>query len=221
MTNDRFVNNTLSELQEANHSPIFGYEDSPLLTLEEAVEKIIPLIPRVMDYVATAKKKYYRHSTLLMQDESAAIYLYSMSTPFFSRLNDTLRAENRHALKPWFAFLKLFITALEKLPSTKKTVWRGVSGNVGSVFADGDLHIWWSVNSCSMDLQVVEKYLTETSTVFAIDTVDAKDISMFSTFPEEQEIVLMPGTRLRAKCLPLNFESRFFLLHLEEEHPQR
>jgi hypothetical protein len=221
MANERFVNKNLSELQQANRSPIFGYEDSLLLTLEEAVEKIIPLIPRLMDYVATAKKKYNRHSPLLNRDESAAIYLYSMSTPFFSRLNETLRAENRHALKPWFAFLKLFITALEKLPSTRKTVWRGVSGDVSSIFADGDLHIWWSVNSCSMDLKVVELYLTETGTVFAIETVDAKDISAFSTFPEEQEIVLMPGTRLRAKCQSLNFESRFFLVHLEEENPQR
>jgi hypothetical protein len=220
MPNDRFVNNTLSELQEANRSPIFGYEDSPVLTLEEAVEKIVPLISHAMDYVTTAKKNYNRHSDLLTQDESAAVYLYSMPTPFFSRLNDTLRIENRHALKPWFAFLKLFITALEKLPSTRKTVWRGVSGDVSSIFADGDVHIWWSVNSCSMDLKVVEKFLSETGTVFAIDAIDAKDISAFSTFPEEQEIVLMPGTRVRALSLPLNFESRFFIVHLEEENPK-
>jgi hypothetical protein len=221
MANDRFVNNNLSELEDANRSPIFGYEDLPLLTLEEAVEKIIPPIDRLMDYIATAKKKYNRHSTLLTRDESAAIYLYSMPTPFFTRLNDTLRAENRHELKPWFAFLKLFITALENLPSTRKTVWRGVSGDFSSIFADGDLHIWWSVNSCSMDLKVVERYLANTGTVFAIDAVDAKDISAFSTFPEEQEIILMPGTRLRAKCQSLNFESRFFLVHLEEEKPQK
>jgi hypothetical protein len=221
MTNDRFMNNTLFELQAANRSPIFGYEDSPVLTLEEAVEKIIPLVSHVRGYVETAKKKYNRHSNLLTRDESAAVYLYSMPTPFFSRLNDTLRIENRHALKPWFAFLKLFVTALEKLPSTRKTVWRGVSGDVSSIFADGDVHIWWGVNSCSMDLKIVERYLGNMGTVFAIDAIDAKDISVFSTFPEEQEIVLMPGTRLRAKCQSLNFESRFFLVHLEEENLQR
>jgi hypothetical protein len=221
MAKDRFVTNTFSQLEEANRSPIFGYEDSPILTLEEAVEKIIPLISRLMDYVAIAKTKCNRHSTLLTHDESAAIYLYSMPTPFVFCLNKTLQAENRNALKPWFAFLKLFITALEKLPSTEKNVWRGVSGDVSSIFADGDLHIWWGVNSCSMDLKVVEQYLNETSTVFAIDAVDAKDISAFSTFPEEQEIVLMPGTRLRAKCQSINFQSRLFLVHLEEENPQK
>ncbi len=144
-----------------------------------------------------------------------------MPTSFFSRLNEALRAENRHALKLWFAFLKLFINALKKLPSTKKTVWRGIEGDVGSIFADGDVHIWWSVNSCSMDLKVVEKYLGKTGTVFAIDTINGKNISAFSTFPEEQEIVLMPGTYVSAQCLPLNFESRFFLIHLTEENQQR
>jgi hypothetical protein len=221
MEGDRFVNNTLSELEKANHSPIFGYEDSPMLTLEEAVEKIIPLVSHVMDYVATAKKKYNRHSDLLTRDESAAIYLYSMSTPFFSCLNETLRAENRHALKPWFAFLKLFITALEKLPSTKNIVWRGVSGDVGSIFADNNVHIWWSVNSCSLDPSIIQSYLDDNGTLFAIHTIHGKDISAFSAISDEREVLLMPGTRLRAKCESLSFNDHLFILHFEEINPQR
>jgi hypothetical protein len=220
MANDRFVNNTLSELQEANSSPIFGYEDSPVLTLEEAVEKITPLISRIMDHVATANKKY-THTPLLTRDESAAIYLYSMQTPFFSRLNETLRAENRPALKPWFAFLKLFITALEKLPSTKETVWRAVYGDVGSIFADNDVHIWWSVNSCSMDLKSIQPFLHDNGTLFAIHAIHAKDISAFSAIPDEREVVLMPGTRVRPKSGPLSFINRLFVVHLEEINPQR
>jgi len=100
MEKNRFVNNTLLELEEANHNPIFGYEDSPLLTLEEAVEKIISFLSHLMNYVATAKKKYNRHSNLLTPDESAAAYLYSMPTPFYLRLNEILRAKDRHELKP-------------------------------------------------------------------------------------------------------------------------
>ncbi|CAF1496035.1 unnamed protein product, partial [Rotaria sp. Silwood1] len=143
-----------------------------------------------------------------------------MPKPFCSRLNETLRAKNRNALEPWFAFLKLFITALEKLPSTRKTVWRGVDGDVGSEFADGLVHTWWSINSCSMDLKVVEQHLGETGTIFAIDAVRAKNISAFSTFPEEQEIVLMPGTRVSAKCQLLKFIDRYILVSLEEDTSQ-
>ncbi|CAF4048637.1 unnamed protein product, partial [Adineta steineri] len=147
MSENRFVNRTLSELQEANRNPIFGYEDTPILTLEEAVEKLIPFVPDALAYVTTAKKKHNRHSDLLMRDESVAIYLYSMPSSFYSSLNKAVRAENRHALKPWSAYLKLFMTALKKLPSIKAVVWRGVYGDVSSVFANNNIDIWWSVNS--------------------------------------------------------------------------
>lgn len=214
--NDRFVDGNLAELEDANRSPIFGYEDSPVLTLEEAVEKLQFIVPRLIDYVTTAKKKYNWHSSLLTRDESAAIYLYTMGTTFFAELNKALRAENRNTLKPWFPFLKLLIKGLNKLPSIEQTIWRGVSGNVGLEFSDGDDHIWWSINSCSLALSVVEMHLGTNGTLFAIDVIDGKDISAFSTFPEEQEIVLLPGTRVRAKCQPLSYANCLKILHLEE-----
>ncbi|CAF1229678.1 unnamed protein product [Adineta steineri] len=216
MQESRFVNRTLSELQEANRNPIYGYEDSPILTLEEAVEKLIPLVPDVLAYVMTAKKKYHRHSDLLMRDESAAIYLYSMPSTFFSSLNNTLRAEDRHALKPWFAYLRLFMTALKKLPSIKTVVWRGVYGDVSSVFANSNIGIWWSVNSTSLDLKIVQPFLGEHGTLFAIEAICGKDISQFSATPEEKEVILMPGTHVRAKTEVLNFNDRLFIVHLDE-----
>ncbi len=221
MAQKHFLSNTISELQEVNRNPIDGYQDLPVPTLEEAIQKITPPIPRIMDYVATAKKECNRNSKLLTWDESAAIYLYSMPISFFPCLNSALRVKNRHALKSWFAFLKLFITALEKLPSTKKTVWRGVEGDVGSIFADGDVHIWWSVNSCSMALYIVQIFLGDRGTLFAIDTIYGKDVSAFSAFPDEQEVILMPGTRVRAKCKPLSFIDRLSVIHLEEINSQK
>ena len=221
MMSGRFVNDALSELQGTNRSPIYGYEDSPIQTLEETMEKIITFIPLAMDYVTTAKRKCNQRSIFLTQDESAAIYLYSMPTSIFSRLNEALRAEDRHALEPWFPFLKLFITALEKLPSRKQTIWRGVSGDVGSIFDDGDMQIWWNVTSCSSDLSVVKKYLVENSTLFIIEASHGKDISSYSTFPEEKEILLMPGTHVRAKCHSFNLEDHFCIVHLDEETSER
>jgi hypothetical protein len=214
---NRFVTGGLSELQTANRSPIFGYQHLPIVSLEQAMENIIPIVPEVEEYVFLAKQHCNRTSSILTWDESAAIYLYSMPIPFFTHLNEFLRAENRNALKPWFAFLKLFITALEKLPSCKIIAWRGVVGDVGSAFIDNDMQIWWSVNSCSKALNVVELYLGETGTVFTIDASNAKDISTFSTFQEEQEVILMPGSRFRVKSKSLNFRNTLFIVHLEEE----
>ncbi|CAF3639385.1 unnamed protein product [Adineta steineri] len=216
MSENRFVNQTLSELQEANRSPIDGYEDSPILTLEEAVEKLIPLIPNVIAYVMTAKNTCNQDSDLLTRDESAAIYLYSMASSFFSSLNSALRAENRHALKPWFAYLKLFMIALNKLPSIKAVVWRGVYGDVSSVFVHNNIDIWWSINSTSVDLIIVQPFLGEHGTLFAIEAMHGKDISQFAAIPEEKEVILMPGTCVRAKTEVLNFNDRLFVVHLDE-----
>jgi hypothetical protein len=67
----------------------------------------------------------------LTQQESAAIHLYLL-------LNQSLCDVDRDQLKPWFLFLKLFLTALHKLSSQNKTVWCGVknvdlSGQCGTL----------------------------------------------------------------------------------------
>ena len=215
--NNRFVIGGLSELQAVNRSPIFGYQYLSIVSLEQAMEKIIPIVPEVTKYISLAKQKCNRRSLILTWDESAAIYLYSMPVPFFSRLNEFLRAEDRNSLKPWFVFLKLFITALEKLPSCQIIAWRGVANDVGSAFTDNDMQVWWGVNSCSKALNVVKLYLDGKATVFAINATNAKDISAFSAFPQEQEVILMPGSHLRVKSKSLNFENKLFIVHLEEE----
>jgi hypothetical protein len=221
MAYDRFVNRGFSELLDANRNPIFGYQHLPILTLEESIEEIKTLVPGVADYVSKAKENCNRNSTLLTWNESAAIYLYSMQTPFFSNLNIKLRAEDHHALKPWFTFLKLFMTAVEKLPSTNGVVWRGVNYDDTVTFVDNDVQIWWGVNSCTMDLRIVQPFLGKMGTLFAIETIHGKDISAFAAYPEEQEVVLMPGTGVRAKCESLSFNDRLFVVHLKEEDRHR
>ncbi|CAF4195834.1 unnamed protein product, partial [Adineta steineri] len=49
---DRFVNNAISELEDANRSPIDGYQDLPLMPLEQATETIVPLVSNLRNYVA-------------------------------------------------------------------------------------------------------------------------------------------------------------------------
>jgi hypothetical protein len=72
-----------------------------------------------------------------------------------------------------------------------------------------------------MDLRSIQPYLGDNGTLFAIHTIHGKDISAFSAIPDEREVVLMPGTRMRAKCESLSFIDRLFVFHLEEINPQR
>jgi hypothetical protein len=197
-SNKRFVSNTISEFQEANRGPISGYQDVPTMSIEDAVKSIVPSIPLVETYAARAIENR-KQNTHLTRDESAAIYLYTMSQNFYTRLNEALRFKNRDALKAWFPFLKLFIAALEKLPSSVKTVWRGVGENFGPDFGEGREHSWWSVNSCSLDQNTARAFADLEGTLFCIHAINGKDITQYSTNQEEEEIILMPGTRLRVK----------------------
>lgn len=115
---------------ESRLAPISGYQDMPLVTLEESIEPISHLFDKIKDIVQTAKENCKAPADGLSQDESASIYLYTMQFDsghsLYQVLNENLRSENRQLLKPWFSYLKLFLTALYKLPSLRLTVWRGV-----------------------------------------------------------------------------------------------
>jgi hypothetical protein len=174
-----------------------------------------------MDYVATAKKKHYRHSTLLTRDESAAIYIYTMPTELFLRLNMALRGPNRQVLKPWLGFLKLLITALKKLPSTKAKLWRAVNLNATSEYIEGQVYTFWNISSWSTNINNVQPYLGEGGTLFSLETINGKNISTFSAFPDEEEIVLMPGTSVRVRSPPFNYQERLFIIDLEEINSHR
>lgn len=218
---DRFVTTIDRELQRFNGSPIDGYQNLTVKTLEEALELITLDLPNLLNHIRTAKQECNQFLNVLTQDESAAIYLYTMDTPLYSALNSALRDENRVALKTWFPFLKLFITALEKLPSLQSIVWRGVAGDVGSNFIENDVKTWWSVTSCSKANNVVEMFLSDKGTVFSIEAVHAKDISQYSAFLQEKEAILMPGTRVRIKNPPLVFKESLFIVSLEEQIIQK
>jgi hypothetical protein len=213
---NRFINSNLPKPQGDSHNPLSDYECIPVQTLEEAVENLIQLVPDVVNYVSTAKKDCNRDSTLLMWDESAAIYLYTMPKKFFSSLNIALRHANRQVLKPWLHFLKLLITALKKLPPTKATIWRAVNYDARLKFIEGEVYTYWDLNSCSMNINSVQPFLGENGTLFTIEAIHGKDISMFSAVPDEQEVIIMPGTPVRAKSQSLSFIDRLFIIHLEE-----
>ncbi|CAF1329257.1 unnamed protein product [Adineta ricciae] len=218
---NRFINEQVCELRDANHSPIYGYQHLPILTLEQSVEKVLPIVPGLEYYITQAKEHCRKSSTDLTLDQSAAIYLYTMPISFFSKLNEDLRAKDRHALKPWFPFLKLFLTAVEKLSSLQITIWRGVNADATSSFLCDGEEIWWSINSCSKNTDIVGKYIGPKGTLFAISALEAKDISRYSAIPDEEEVILMPGTHLSVRYLPLNFEDRLLILHLHEEPKPR
>lgn len=130
---DRFIDNNL--VNDIQLSPISGYENQPILSLEEALEPVQSLFVNLVDNIRVANERcYYPNKDGLTKNESASIYLYTMewsNNSFYRVLNAAIRIQDRSTIKKWFAFLKLFDTALKTLPILKQNVWRGVRSALG------------------------------------------------------------------------------------------
>jgi len=193
------------DLENKDLPAVCGYWSMKLVTLEEALKPIEPLIEELGRSIKAAKKNcHFPSEHGLTHDESAALYLYSMEAgenSFYLILNEALRSENRPGLRPWFSFLKLFDKAMSKLPTVKSILWRGISGNAKGKFQRNQAFTWWSVSSCSTSLNVVQSFLgsTNDSTLFMIEAVQGKDITGYTNFPNENEVLLGIGTELRVK----------------------
>jgi hypothetical protein len=193
--------------------PIQGYERKPLVSLEEAVEPIVPFVPDVKQMVYVAKMRCNDPPVdKLSLDESASIMLYSMDWEpqeecLYHVLNATLRAENRTKLTPWFLFLKLFLTAFARLPSSNcSVVYRGIKRDIREDYPKGAKIIWWGFSSCTSTMGVLKnkQFLgsTGTRTFFSIECTSGKDIRHHSYFQSEDEILLPPGRQFQVvSCL--------------------
>jgi hypothetical protein len=139
-------------------------------------------------------------------------------TSLYRVLNKALRSENRQALKIWFPYLKLFDTALDKLPTVKEVVWRGVNLDIGKRYTKDQLLKWWSVNSCSSSVTVIKNFLgnDKNSTLFLIEAVNGKKISGYTVYENEDEIILPMGTQFRVKCDALQEPNGSHIVHLIE-----
>jgi hypothetical protein len=209
-------------------TPIQGYEKQPLVSLEEAIEPIVSFVPDVerMAFIAKQKCKTPPSNNLSI-DESASIILYSMDWEpqeqcLYYVLNQTLRSEKRKKLKPWFLYLKLILTALSHLPSTKRFVFRGIKCDMRKDYPEGETIYWWGFSSCTTKAGVLqnEDYLGSSGkrTMFTIECFSGKDIRQHSNFRDEAEILLPPGRQFQVVSY-LEQGQDFYLIQLKETEP--
>ncbi|CAF1326885.1 unnamed protein product [Adineta steineri] len=206
--------------------PIAGYEQMPLVSLEKAIEPLVPVLPLIRTYAYVAKGRCENPADDLTQDESASIMLYTMEWKprtqcLYVALNAILRSKDRDQLTPWFLYLRLFLNALLRLPSISRTVFRGVKLNMSKEYATGKTIVWWGFSSCTVIIDVLqsEAFLGKTSerTLFTIECLRGKDIRKHSYFSSEDEILLVPATHFRVVgCLN---QGSLNLVHLQEIEP--
>ena len=200
--------------------PIYGYWSQPLVPLEQALQSIRPPIDQLPRYIQVAKKHCrYPSEHRLSRDESAAVYLYTMEwgdESLYRVLNKALRSEKRRELTQWFPYLKLFDTALKKLPTVRECLWRGIDGGLTKKLQKDQDLIWWAVSSCSSSVDVIKDFVGKDATLFMVQAMNGKDISGYTNFPGENEVLLGPGTRLRVAAGTFDHAGGLRVVHLKE-----
>ena len=201
--------------------PMIDYRSQPLVTLEEIIKKF-PTSSQNIDYMMkVAKSKVFLSTYGLTPDEAAAVHLYTMRHPESDRdmscqLNTALRLRFRQLLTPWFSYLRLLITALNKLPSMKGTIWRYARGHVADNYRKDC--VWLGFGSCTRTKPSFEQRFNEYDvyTIFKIECTNGKVIRDFSDFPWENEVLLLPDTCLRV-IRKENLQNRLNIVYLQEQ----
>lgn len=203
-------------------TPVDGYQSQPLVSIDEALQPLQTQIENLPFHITTAKENcHFPSEHQLTRDESASIYIYSMESvaQTLSRaLNQALTNENRQALTIWFLYLKLFMTALEKLPTVKGTFWRGVSKDLGTSFRRDQQFTWWNMASCTRSVKMMDGFLVHGSriTMFMIETSSGRDISRYTEYQDEEEVILPMGTQFRVVDDPEISQTGRIVVHLIE-----
>ena len=199
--------------------PVYGHRTHPLLPLRQALDPLISQIDELDEFIKIAKDAcHYPSDHGLTREESASIYLYTMAGGeqcFYRVLNAALRNKDRSTLVPWHGYIKLFETALKKLPNLRMSLWRGVNRKMSQNLQEDEKLTWWSFTSCSSAVNVVKPFLGPMSTLLMVEAKNGKDISAYSNFPDEKEVILGLGTRLRTVSKPLKYSS-LDVIHLVE-----
>ncbi|CAF3973106.1 unnamed protein product [Rotaria sp. Silwood2] len=228
-TNSSKVSDVTVELSRMLHL-IEEDKNIPFVSLEEAINPLVPFVPELEQMILIVKKNHNIAKDSLTTDESSSILLYTIkwkpiNKSFRVILNTTLETRNQTLLKPWFRYLKLIMTALNKLPSnsTRLTVYHAVKLNLIAQYPVGRIFVWWGFTLCTTSLDILnnEHILGQNGarTLFIIDSQSGKSICKHSFYSKEQEVLIPAACRFHVTgCFDAG--NGLHIIHLKEMQPK-
>jgi hypothetical protein len=180
----------------------------PVMPLSEAVKQMG--IGSADSLIAIALKfaenhlKSHPSDNYLTRNDIASIHLYTMQTPIYKKLNTALATQRKETITPYLPYLKHLLNGLFKCPLVKGTFHRGVDNRDDHTYTIGHQFIWWRMTSTTTHMANTEPFLGEKKLLFVMESVGI-DISRFSAFPQETEVVILPGARFIVKSKMLTF----------------
>jgi hypothetical protein len=156
----------------------------------------------------------------LTRDELAAVYLYTMEGVIYEEMNAKLRLEDRREAKPFLLFVRLMMDAASKLPKIHASVLRGLKGDFRADHAakGEDEFTWWGFSSCTTNLGSALDFVdgVEDKTVLNISAISAVDISAYSAYEQEDEVLLLPGAVMQVYAIKYDEKKKLTTVTMRE-----
>ena len=146
----------------------------------------------------------------LSLDEAIAIAAYTFDLGFNSNtedgsdnlfviLNNVLRERNSAKLLKLKPFLFYLMSGLSKLDGVNGTVYRGIPSSFISIIREkyimgSEIH-WSGFTSTTTSLISAQKFAMKNGIIFRIIVTSGRSLVNYSSFPDEEEILLSPNWR--------------------------
>ena len=133
-------------------------------------------------------------SNILNPNQILALYLYTANLDLFKNVN--LNLTNISISSPWYGFISCLYQGLCLLPDYKGDCFRAVDLPFDSVkFALNNIIQWNTFAIGNIDWKNSSELIgLKRGMIFIIKSKTGKNISSYSKYPQENEIVFVPGT---------------------------
>jgi hypothetical protein len=202
-------------------------------SLADAIAPLRDLVPSIAEHhlnVVKAVREHLKDNTdSAFREQVSAILLFTHDDPkntgckFYQQLNVALRSRIRDKAKPFFGYLQMMSSALQRLPVYKGTVYRGIAGvDLSSKFSvDKPVRVW-EVQSVSKKRGVAVTFARQGGkspmTLLAIETSGVPELGSLSLFPDEEECLFLPGSMFVATKIEKDGSfAVIYLLHRAED----
>ena len=150
--------------------------------------------------------KISKTDCLLSTEQIAPIVMYTLD--LYVVLNVKMREATRmraparkELKKAWGFYIRCLLTTLRLLPPYTGELFRCIPAKLSDVqkhYTPGSLVRWNSFSSCTYNASAAWKFSdVEEPVFFAIHVEDGKQISRYSAYPDEREVLLEPNVVFR------------------------
>jgi len=193
-------------VQDQMSLPPFSLSSQPLVTWYDAITSLDGEIDDIETYAYSSKDFAELKSPWfngITDDEAAAIHLYTAQwmpngdKSLYSVLNKILRDPKRTNIGKFFPYLRLLYEGISKLTPMTEKLCRGMIYD--KQYQKDDKIRFWGFSSTSVDLSVVTDFVKadQKSIIFYMRCQCGYDISPFSAYPKEKEVLVIPPVQFK------------------------